>query len=185
MKNLFICLSLNMLGVVMGLVVGRRMPMELPAHEEVVRIDTVVRVDTVMKRVPVMKDSVVLRYVTRYLPAKISHKPDTTAEEVVSDAGGDMLAMNGEDLNGDDDAVAVSVPISQRIYDEAEYTAWVSGYEARLDSIELHRDQLTVQREVRILPKQRKWGCVAGAGIGVGMHGVTPMIGVTVGYRIL
>ena len=107
---------------------------------------------------------------------------------------GDMLAMiseeqtgeeqTGEDGDGVPDGVPVSVPISQRTYEEAEYTAWVSGYEARLDSIELHRERLMVEREIRVTPKQRKWGCVAGAGVGTGLHGLTPMIGVTVGYRL-
>ena len=91
-----------------------------------------------------------------------------------------------EDGDGVPDGVPVSVPISQRVYEEAEYTAWVSGYEARLDSLELRRECLMVEREVRVMPKRRKWGCVVGAGPGCDLTKGTVglSVGVTVGYTL-
>lgn len=73
------------------------------------------------------------------------------------------------------DTVWATVPRTQKRYADSTYTAWVSGYEARLDSIHVYRR--TVTRTVVVSKKEntgRGWlgehfgaGIVGGAGYGL------------------
>ena len=128
-----------------------------------VRCDTVVRVDTVVIEKPVLKDSIVTRYVTRYLPA-VKAEADTSANEA------------------NHDSVNVILPIEQKTYTSDQYTAWVSGYEPRLDSIALYTKEVVVEKEIYLDKKRRRWGCVVGVGVGTNNTGVSPYVGITVGY---
>ena len=40
------------------------------------------------------------------------------------------------------DSIEVPVPIVQKIYDDSLYTAWVSGFEPNLDSLQLHQTEI-------------------------------------------
>ena len=128
-----------------------------------VRCDTVVRIDSIYIEKPVVKDSIVTRYVTRYLPA-VKAEADTSGTEA------------------DHDSVNVVLPIEQKTYSSDQYTAWVSGYEARLDSIALYTKEVVVEKEIYLDKKRRRWGCVVGAGVGTNYNGVSPYVGITVGY---
>ena len=143
-----------------------------------VRCDTVVRVDTIFVDKPVVKDSIVTRYVTRYLPtAKAEADTSVTlAKEIVSHSNGGMGYSQ--------DSVNVILPIEQITYTSDQYTAWVSGYEPRLDSIALYTKEVVVEKEIYLDKKRRRWGCVVGAGVGTNNKGVSPYVGVTVGYII-
>ena len=133
-----------------------------------VRCDTVVRIDSIYIAKPVVRDSIVTRYVTRYLPAvkaEITTEADTSGTEASNDS------------------VNVILPIEQRTYTSDQYTAWVSGYEARLDSIALYTKEVVVEKEIYLDKKRRRWVCVAGAGVGTNINnGVSPFVGITVGY---
>lgn len=91
--------------------------------KEIVRADTVYSSDTV--RWPIVRDSVVTRYVTRRLAVM---RVDTVRQC-------DTLRAV--------DTVEVSLPIVQKVYSDSSYTAWVSGYEARLDSITIANKIIT------------------------------------------
>lgn len=83
------------------------------------------------------------------------------------------------------DSAEVIIPITQKKYEGKEYTAWVSGYEARLDSINILRRADIVTKTLYVDKKRRRWGCVTGVGVGVSRKGeVQPMLGVTFGYRL-
>lgn len=86
-------------------------------------------IDTVRVDLPVPRDSVVIKYKTAYLPAvqDTTHVYDTSKVTIY-------------------DSVRVYVPITQKIYKEKEYTAWVSGYSASLDSLELHLPTTVITR---------------------------------------
>ncbi len=150
-----------------------------------VRCDTIVRVDSIFIEKPVVRDSVVTRYVTRYLPVA---EPSADALGTVADmaaveaAGTEAVGPTAEPLGTVAGAVAVNVPIEQRTYSSDQYTAWVSGYEARLDSIALYTKEVVVEKEIYLDKKRRRWGCVVGAGVGTNEKGVSPYVGITVGY---
>ena len=83
----------------------------------------------------------------------------------------------------------VQIPISQSIYrdsvENAQYTAYVSGYDAKLDSIliECLSKQTTITNTERV--KNSRFGVGVQLGVGVSPKGVAaPYIGVGVQYRL-
>ncbi len=114
--------------------------------------DTVV--DTVVYFRPMAKDSAVVRYVA----ARLSVIRDT-----VFAADTDVVSK---------DTVRVEIPIMQKVYKDSLYEAWVSGYEAQLDSIKVITPTVTVTKR---MPK--RWGLGVQAGYGTG--GAYLGIGVT------
>ena len=67
------------------------------------------------------------------------------------------------------DSIEVPVPIYQKRYDDSLYTAWVSGYEPNLDSINLHLPTITETVTKTIIKPAPliTFGIQAGAGYGL------------------
>lgn len=131
-------------------------------------ITRLVLTDTITDTVPVtvMRDSVAVRYVTATLPVV---RGDTAA---VAEAEKDSAA----------DSAKVSVPITQAVYRrDSLYTAWVSGYRPRLDSIKVYP-----RREVTVI-KQPPGRLHLGVTVGYGMtpRGPQPYLGVGLTYGII
>lgn len=93
--------------------------------------------------------------------------------------------------------VPIYIPISHTIYsnrlisgnDTVSYTAHVSGYKARLDSIdfEISKQRMEV-RETILSRKQQRWSIVLSAGVAIGYDNRfigTPYLGVGVGYTLI
>lgn len=129
--------------------------------KEVVRADTIYRSDTV--RWPIVRDSVVTRYVTRRLAVM---RVDT---------------LRQCDTVRAVDTVEVSLPIVQKVYRDTNYTAWVSGYEPRLDSISVRHRTIIETRTVR---ERGRWGVGLGVGLGVGSRGPGVGVGFGVFYKL-
>lgn len=74
------------------------------------------------------------------------------------------------------DSVDVELPITQKVYEDSLYRAWVSGFDAKLDSIELHQPTryITITTE----KEQSKWSFGLQGGVGITPKGVQPYIGV-------
>lgn len=129
--------------------------------KEIVRADTVYRRDTV--RWPVTRDSVVTRYITRRLAVM---RVDTVRQ---SDT---VRAV---------DTVEIRLPIMQKVYRDTNYTAWVSGYEPRLDSISVRHREVTLTKVARV---GSRWGVGLGVGLGVGSGGPGVGIGLGLIYKL-
>lgn len=121
------------------------------------------RYDTIKIYKPVPRDSVVVKYVTERLPKVVKTQTDT-------------ITLT--------DTVEVAVPITQRIYEDTLYTAYVSGYKAHLDSMRIRSKVTTLMRTVYV-KKNTHWGVGVQVGYGVGHGGATPYIGLGVSYNIL
>lgn len=166
MKRLWILLAL-LLAVSVGLNVwqcrGGRAAGE--AAGDTVRVTYT---DTVAYYAPVARESVVVRYVT----VRLAVARDSGEMGRISPIGG----MG-------DDSLLVSVPIGQKRYGDSTYTAWVSGYEAKLDSIFVYprREVITVTRTER---REKRWGVGVQAGLGFAGRDVRPYVGVGVSYRL-
>lgn len=78
------------------------------------------------------------------------------------------------------DTIYVPVPITQKEYATPDYRAWVSGYNAALDSIDVFPKTVYVTRKT----PARRWGLGVSAGYGAGRSGLSPYIGIGVYYRI-
>lgn len=146
---------------------------------ERVRRDTVTVIDTVVYREPVAKDSTVVRYVTRTVPVAMQsyRAPRDTAS-----VKNDREAMPPLYASGGSDSAAVVLPITQVVYSDTDYRAWVSGYEPQLDSIKVYPRTVTI-RETKYKPPSRISVGVQ-AGYGITPKGLQPYIGVGVGVRV-
>lgn len=80
------------------------------------------------------------------------------------------------------DTVTVFVPISQSVYETELYKAWVSGYRAKLDSIEIYNKVQTIY--VREQVKKKRWGLGIQAGYGFLPGGSAVYVGVGVSYNL-
>lgn len=83
---------------------------------------------------------------------------------------------------GDTVRDTVYLPITQKIYKDSLYTAYVSGYRAKLDSIEVYSKTRTMF--VRERAKRKKFGLGVQAGYGITGNKVSPYVGVGVSYNL-
>ena len=77
----------------------------------------------------------------------------------------------------------VMLPITQKVYRDTSYTAWVSGYAAALDSIHIHRPTHYLYNIHRPAPS-RRWSFGLQGGIGLTPKGVQPYVGVGFSIRL-
>lgn len=81
------------------------------------------------------------------------------------------------------DTVYVEIPITSKVYEDSLYRAWVSGYRARLDSIEVYPVR-TIETVYVPQVKRTRWGVGLQAGFGTDFRGWTPYVGVGVSYNL-
>lgn len=117
---------------------------------------------------PIPRDSTILRYETITVPV-----PDTIRTTVA-----DTLLS---------DSVTVEIPITQKVYQDSTYQAWVSGYKPSLDSIRIFQPVTTITHTItntEIRYKTKRWGVGVQAGIGLTPNKIEPYIGIGVTYNI-
>jgi len=152
-KKKKICLLLAILslfwfitGNVSGYFIGKA-KYDKPIIESVER-DTTTTIDTIPDIAPTPKDSTHVKWLVRYLPAapaEIKHDTITDVRYIELDHFRDSTKM-----------VTVEVPITSKHYQAEEYDAWVSGYEASLDSIKVYqKETLITERIVTSKPPNR------------------------------
>lgn len=108
-----------------------------------------------------------------------NHEPDAMAVESEPDTV-PTVSING-------DSATVTLPVEQRVYQDSFYTAYVSGYNPRLDSITLRMTHTytTVTRQVNKPSKQWAIGPTVGAGYGITGKKADLFVGVSVTWNIL
>lgn len=117
---------------------------------------------------PIPRDSTVIRYKTVTVPVY-----DT------------IKTYHADTLHSD--SVTVTLPITQKIYRDSTYEAWVSGYVPALDSIRIFQPITTITNTVtntEIRYKQKRWGLGVQVGIGVTPSKIEPYVGIGVSYNI-
>lgn len=127
-------------------------------------VSTEIWYDTIPYYMPVPVDS----YITRYEVVKLPAVRDTIKDSLIYK---DTLVY---------DSANVVVPISQKKYEDSTYTAYVSGYNPRLDSISIYRK--TIYQT--ITEKPSRWGVGLVGGYGYGSKGFTSFAGVAVYYKL-
>lgn len=160
-KNIII---LSVCLLVAGIVAGwfvRKGVAERGAHGTEVRLDTLVVRDTVRERYPV--------YVER------------TVTDTMLVALTDTVRIS--------DTVYVRLPREQKRYADTNFTAWVSGFRPRLDSIEVYPVTRYVTKEIILPTPAKRWGIGIQAGYGVGLNGGkvvgVPYIGIGISYDLI
>lgn len=81
------------------------------------------------------------------------------------------------------DSIDVPIPIIQKRYDDSLYTAWVSGFEPNLDSINLRLPTITETITKTIVKPAPRLSLGIQAGAGVGVFSRQPDIYVGVGAQ--
>lgn len=136
---------------------------EQAPHRDTIRT---VLVDTVKCFKPTPKDSAVVRYVTVKLPTTAADRDTSFAPDIY--------------VASKTDSAEVEIPITQKIYEDSLYTAYVSGYSVSLDSLTLRQSKEVVT--IRQTPK--RWNVGVFAGYGITPKGFQPCIGVGVSYTL-
>lgn len=138
--------------LILGMMLGHILTMQ-PTPD----IEVVTRTDTVTVVQPQVRDSAVVRYVTKRVPV-YRNRTDTVS-----------------------DTVKVVLPIVSKLYRDSNYTAWVSGVDARLDSI-----KFVNRTEVQRVPQRQKpWSLGVQLGMGYNGERVTPYIGIGINFRLI
>lgn len=128
------------------------------------KADTTTYVDTIPYYKPVPKDSIVIKYHIVKLPAQ---KKDSAS--------------------GKTDSVDVVLPITQKVYEDSTYHAWISGYRPQLDSIHIYNKNITITNTQTITVtkyKTKRWGVGVQVGCGYNFNQISPYIGIGVQYNI-
>lgn len=105
--------------------------------------------------------------------------PDEPAERAKEDTALKMCIMG--------DSATVTLPVEQRVYEDSLYTAYVSGYRPRLDSILLRMPHTytTVTKTTGKATKRWAVGPTVGAGYGVTGKQMDVFVGVSATWNVL
>ncbi len=165
-KSLFILVFLLIASIVANVLLWKRSQLE--EHREIF-------IDTIPYLQPVPVDSLVVRYVTEKLP--LATKPTVPVDTVSIDTL--VTVSRGETK----DSVEVVLPITQKVYEDSTYRAYVSGYHPALDSIEIFRRNEVVY--IRSPTKPKRWGIGIQVGYGITPKRAEPYIGIGISYNLL
>ena len=167
MKKIFVWIVI-VLAIMLGasLLWNYKQYRDLQQKPDTVKVKTTVRVrdNTFHEPEPVREGDVRIVYV----PVKRDN--DTT--KVKKKTTEDTLKIVGD---------SVEIPITQKVYEDSLYTAYVSGYRQSLDSITVRERIVTTTITERKLQKQfRRWnvGIVAGYGYGIMSRQAEPFVGI-------
>lgn len=165
-KNILI-LVLLLIGLALGFILGRGGKGGERVKERV-KTEVVTKYDTIKDVAPDPVHDTIIKWQVARVP--IDHFRDCT--KMVKGA----------------DSANVRLPISQRVYKDSNYTAWVSGYKPSLDSIHAYNKMVyttrTIERTVTKPPNRWGIGINAGYGYGINSKLFEPYIGVGVTYII-
>lgn len=128
--------------------------------EKVCDTTKVTIVDSVKKSFPVPVDSFVVRYIAKSLP----------------------IARDSVTKQLEGDSAKIQIPISQKVYEDTLYRAYVSGYEPNLDSITIKQRTTYITHTIR--DKESRFRVGLQAGYGLTPKGMQPYVGVGLSYRL-
>lgn len=193
---------IGVMGFLSGLFIGKGKPEEAPGAVTETRETMETFVDTVDYRAPVAAEEVAVgSAVRRFARVRTgegsgdrgtgfwrqeNRRPGELLTASRSGAGDRGMVFSIQENRGTgepEDSVAVEIPIVQRHYRDSTYEAWVSGYEARLDSVRVFAPTTVITRREWKPPK--RWHVGVTAGYGYGPKGVQPYVGIGITYSII
>lgn len=165
-KSLFILVFLLIASLVVNVLLWKQTQVTEERRE--------IFIDTIPYRQPVPVDSIVLRYVTEKLP--LADNTTVTVDTVSTDT------LVAETNSATKDSVEVIIPITQKVYEDSTYRAYVSGYHPALDSIKILRRNEVVY--IRSPTKPKRWGIGIQVGYGITSKRAEPYIGIGISYDL-
>ena len=149
------------------------------AKSETIRV-TEVRTDTIPDTIPKIAEE--KQVGTIKVPVPMYNKQNPSCKEEESQ---EVAVVTPTEID------TIELPRMQRTYKDSTYTAWVSGYDPQLDSIEVY--QKTIKETVTItIPTKKKrtfWqrfniGVQAGYGLGIDDKKAHPYVGCGIGFNL-
>lgn len=121
-----------------------------------VRVDNCTTVDTISQTSPIPASTeAVGEMVVKVPEASVEMQADSTVSGTVGDSA------------------KVTLPIVQSIYEDKFYKAYVSGYNAKLDSIRLYHPTTTVTKTItEVAVRRLDWGVYASSEINLSLVGL-------------
>lgn len=155
-------------------------------------------VDTIPYYKPVPKEEKPLGNITAKLPVSVPKLPENVQkfpesgknlQDSVQNFGKSVPENHFEDMGEKvtPDSADVVVPITQTVYEDSTYTAYVSGYRASLDSLifRMPREVTTITNTHYQKPK--RWSIGIQVGYGMTLKGTpqfAPYVGIGVSYNL-
>lgn len=155
-------------------------------------------VDTIPYYKPVPKEEKPLGNITAKLPVSVPKLPENVQkfpesgknlQDSVQNFGKSVPEDHFEDIGEKvtPDSADVVVPITQTVYEDSTYTAYVSGYRASLDSLifRMPREVTTITNTHYQKPK--RWSIGIQVGYGMTLKGTpqfAPYVGIGVSYNL-
>ena len=155
-------------------------------------------VDTISYYKPVPKEEKPLGNITAKLPVSVPKLPENVQkfpesgknlQDSVQNFGKNVPDDHFEDMGKKvtPDSADVVVPITQTVYEDSTYTAYVSGYRASLDSLifRMPREVTTITNTHYQKPK--RWSVGIQVGYGMTLKGTpqfAPYVGIGVSYNL-
>ena len=145
--------------------------------------------DTIPYPLPVPKDSIVVRYITEKLPVSTENSNFSTENGNITQEN--IPEIGNISSDNIPDSIAVDIPITQKVYEDSLYRAYVSGYRPSLDSLIIFpRHDITTVTNGYTYPKsrQKRWGIGIHVGYGMTMSRTpqfTPYIGFGISYNLI
>ena len=166
--NSFLSGCLTTIAVVTGTAFFYHGCQDKSATTSEIKTETVYDTIPVFIEKPIPVDSTVIRYVKVSVPVY-----DT------------IRTYHSDTLSSDN--ISITLPITQKVYKDSTYQAWVSGYMPALDSIRVFQPMTTITNtitntEIRYKPK--RFGLGVQAGIGATPSKIEPYIGLGITYNI-
>ena len=157
--------------------------------------DTITVYDTIPHIMPTPTDSVLLGYFTAKFPVsapKLQKKalkfPKSAKKLQDSVANFSNNVPNFDEevnflIKTDDtpDSINVQIPITQKVYEDSTYKAFVSGYNASLDSFYIYPQT----KIITIIEKPKRWHIGITAGYGITPKGLQPYLGLGCTYTFI
>ena len=154
MKNL-----LYILGVIIGAFLLSLFWRRCADNTEVV-VDTIIKVIKVDR--PIVRESTIVKYEVVRLP--IANDTICVSDTIK-------------------DSVFVQMPIEQKVYSDSNYTAWVSGYRPRLDSISITHQEVSFHNRLVNNNGSKRLYLGIQVGYGITPRGMQPYLGLGISYK--
>lgn len=142
--------------------------------------DTTTYIDTIPCIEPAPESSTPKGYISVTVPAPMPGHGERadSLPDIRADTADQMCATISTD---NPDSLTLQLPITQNVYKDEDYTAYVSGVYPSLDSIFVYP-----KREVVTIKKPpKRWHIGPTIGFGVTPKGLQPYFGVSVTYSII
>ena len=86
------------------------------------------------------------------------------------------------------DTVFIDLPIEQKVYSDSSYTAWVSGFQPSLDSINIFQKEKTILINQNIINNKKKRFSIGpsfSVGYDIKHNNLSPTVGLSIQYNLI